>query len=236
MVQVIPAQFSKKSLSSAVGSNTDVIRCINDMRWEVNFSDYRGTYAFIEGWEKVVVDLSLPEGSVLVLRKIEPHSYLLTPFVKLIPSQRCQPNVTMFTSISSLPKENYIESFCHVFNDQTVDNLRLPNKVARMSRIDVSLKLTIKNCDGVDTVVSFRPEKHGPGFRYVANEWIRKFTKPNGINAPQKCSFVYSPDAGKLILKKVSPSSLWCRFGTNSRSTSSLWCRVGTNSFINMVW
>ncbi|XP_022024112.1 replication protein A 70 kDa DNA-binding subunit E-like [Helianthus annuus] len=73
-----------------------------------------------------------------------------------------------------------------------------------MARVDVSWKMTVQNLGGVDTVVTFRLEKHGRGFRYVANGWRSKFTKPNGINAPQRCTFVYSPDADKLILKKVS--------------------------------
>ncbi|KAJ0453816.1 hypothetical protein HanIR_Chr15g0733371 [Helianthus annuus] len=64
--------------------------------------------------------------------------------------------------------------------------------------------MTVQNLAGVDTVVTFRPEKHGVGFRYVANAWRTKFTKPNGINAPHRCTFLYSPDADKLILKKVS--------------------------------
>ncbi|KAJ0447977.1 hypothetical protein HanHA89_Chr17g0711451 [Helianthus annuus] len=83
-------------------------------------------------------------------------------------------------------------------------HFRLDSKVASMARVDVSWKMTVQNLGGVDTVVTFRPEKHGRGFRYVANGWRSKFTKPNGINAPQRCTFVYSPDADKLILKKVS--------------------------------
>ncbi|KAM0013451.1 hypothetical protein Hdeb2414_s0014g00430191 [Helianthus debilis subsp. tardiflorus] len=53
-----------------------------------------------------------------------------------------------------------------------------------MAHVDVSRKMTVQNLAGVDTVVTFRPDKHGGGFRYVANEWRTKFTKPNGINAP----------------------------------------------------
>ncbi|KAM0055109.1 hypothetical protein Hdeb2414_s0006g00202291 [Helianthus debilis subsp. tardiflorus] len=77
-------------------------------------------------------------------------------------------------------------------------------RVAKMSRIDISLKLTIQNLDGVDTVIDFRPEKHGQGFRYATSQWRKKFLIPNDIKAPQKCTFVYEPDVGKLILKKVS--------------------------------
>ncbi|KAJ0872412.1 hypothetical protein HanRHA438_Chr11g0523401 [Helianthus annuus] len=83
-------------------------------------------------------------------------------------------------------------------------HFRLNTKVASMARVDVSRKMTIQNLAGVDTVVTFRPEKHGGGFRYVANGWRTNFTKPNGINAPQRCTFVYSPYSDKLILKKVS--------------------------------
>ncbi|KAM0012894.1 hypothetical protein Hdeb2414_s0047g00748751 [Helianthus debilis subsp. tardiflorus] len=43
-------------------------------------------------------------------------------------------------------------------------------RVAEMSRIDMSLKLTIQNLHGVDTVIDFRPEKHGQGFRYAASQ------------------------------------------------------------------
>ncbi|KAF5776866.1 hypothetical protein HanXRQr2_Chr12g0529021 [Helianthus annuus] len=83
-------------------------------------------------------------------------------------------------------------------------HFRLNSKVASMARVDVSRKMTVQNLAGVDIVVTFRPEKHGGGFRYVANAWRTKFTKPNGINAPHRCIFVYSPGADKLILKKVS--------------------------------
>ncbi|MFS8016520.1 hypothetical protein Hanom_Chr15g01369611 [Helianthus anomalus] len=73
-----------------------------------------------------------------------------------------------------------------------------------MSCIDMSLKLTIQNLDRVDNVIDFQPEKHGQRFRYVASQWRKKLLIPNDIKAPQKCTFVYEPDVGKLILKKVS--------------------------------
>ncbi|KAM0014482.1 putative transcription factor B3-Domain family [Helianthus debilis subsp. tardiflorus] len=360
-LKVVPVQFSKIWLSSTVGDNIVVIKCINEKVWNVNFSKNNGTFAFTEGWSKVVADLSLSEGCILVFRKINPYNYLLTPFFKEIPYPRCDLNISLLTSISSLPNRKYIEAFCHVFNDQTLNtlilptyfvkntiglcklrrsmkvhlnswdsldvsvekdpdskcyfftdgwnnivkhlgvrsecvnsdsdlrnatplvntvddvednvdmnsglhpevaslfepsdsdepevgssdsdvsidddidedddedssgdsdddkqdlnyhpvefvweyhprNFRLNSKVARMSRIDVSLKITIQNLVGVNSVVTFRPGKHGGGYRYVANGWRTNFMKPNGIQAPQKCTFVYSPDAGKLILKKV---------------------------------
>ncbi|KAF5759092.1 hypothetical protein HanXRQr2_Chr16g0737061 [Helianthus annuus] len=61
---------------------------------------------------------------------------------------------------------------------------RLNSKVASMARVDVTRKMTIQNLAGDDTVVTFRPEKHGEGYKYVANGWCTNFTKPNGINAP----------------------------------------------------
>ncbi|MFS7975821.1 hypothetical protein Hanom_Chr10g00885191 [Helianthus anomalus] len=67
----------------------------------------------------------------------------------------------------------------------------------------MSLKMTVQNLNGVDAVVNFRPEKHGNGFRYIACEWSKKFTKPNGIYKNMKCKFVYFPYKAKLILKKV---------------------------------
>ncbi|KAJ0852057.1 putative DNA-binding pseudobarrel domain superfamily [Helianthus annuus] len=76
-------------------------------------------------------------------------------------------------------------------------------KVPSMARIDMSLKMTVQNLNGVDTIVNFRPEKHGKGFRYVAWEWTKKFTKPDRIHRNMKCKFVYSPDKAKLILEKV---------------------------------
>ncbi|MFS7999838.1 hypothetical protein Hanom_Chr12g01171311 [Helianthus anomalus] len=51
---------------------------------------------------------------------------------------------------------------------------RLNATVAEMSRIDISLKLTIQNLHGVDIVIDFRPEKHGQGFRYAASQWQKK--------------------------------------------------------------
>ncbi|MFS8023169.1 hypothetical protein Hanom_Chr16g01448321 [Helianthus anomalus] len=81
---------------------------------------------------------------------------------------------------------------------------RLNARVAEMSRIDMSWKLTIQNQHGVNTVIDFRLEKHGQGFKYGASQWRKNILIPNNIKAPQKCTFVYEPDIGKLILKKVS--------------------------------
>ncbi|KAF5765277.1 hypothetical protein HanRHA438_Chr15g0714191 [Helianthus annuus] len=80
---------------------------------------------------------------------------------------------------------------------------RLNAKVALMAWVDMSLKITVQNLNGVDTVVYFRLEKHGKGFRYVASEWVKKFTKPNRIYKAMKCKFAYCLDKAKLILKKV---------------------------------
>ncbi|KAF5761386.1 putative transcription factor B3-Domain family [Helianthus annuus] len=299
-LKVIPLQFCKLWLSNAGGDNIVVIKCINEKEWNVKFSKNNGAFAFMEGWSKVVADLSLTEGYILLFRQLNPFNYLLTPFFKKTPYPCCDPELSLFTSISSLPNIDFIESFCRVFNDQCFDTLLLPTyvvkktigvgklrrpmkvhvnawdsldvtvekdpvskcyfftngwnnivqhigvriefvvnsnsnirnaaplvnnvdadedkvninadldperlntKVASMARVDVSRKMTIQNLAGVDTVVTFRPEKHGGGFRYVANGWRTNFTKPNGINAPQRCTFVYSPDADKLISKKVS--------------------------------
>ncbi|KAF5790472.1 hypothetical protein HanXRQr2_Chr09g0383641 [Helianthus annuus] len=68
--------------------------------------------------------------------------------------------------------------------------LRLNARVAEMSRIAMSLKLTIQNLHRVDTVIDFRPEKHGRGFRYAASQWRKKLLIPNDIKEPQKCTFV----------------------------------------------
>ncbi|KAJ0490019.1 hypothetical protein HanHA300_Chr12g0450611 [Helianthus annuus] len=80
---------------------------------------------------------------------------------------------------------------------------RLNVKVALLSRIDRSLKMIVQNLNGVDTVINFRPEKHGKRFRYVACQWTKMFLKPNYIYRNMKCKFVYSIDKAKLILKKV---------------------------------
>ncbi|KAF5812745.1 hypothetical protein HanRHA438_Chr03g0101361 [Helianthus annuus] len=80
---------------------------------------------------------------------------------------------------------------------------RLSADLAEASRIDVTMEMYVQNLDGVDTLISFRGEKNGGGFRYKALEWCTKFTKPNGINPPAKCTFVYCPVQKKLILKKV---------------------------------
>ncbi|KAJ0669382.1 putative transcription factor B3-Domain family [Helianthus annuus] len=357
-LKVIPLQFSKIWLSSAGGDNIVVIKCINEKDWNVKFSKNNGAFAFTEGWSRVVAGLSLTEGCILLFRQISPSNYILTPFFKETPYPSCDPDISLFTSISCLPNRKYIESFCHVFNNQSLNTLtiglgklrrpmkvhlnpwdsldvtvekdpvskcyfftngwnnivqhigvrtefvvvlrylfdynfqltlfdvngsdvsipriglqvnsnsdirnaaplvnnvdgveddvdmnsdldpefdeddvedssgpsdddkqdpnyeplefvwdyhprhfRLNSKVASMARVDVTRKMTIQNMAGDDTVVTFRPEKHGEGYRYVANGWRTNFTKPNGINAPRRCTFVYSPDADKLILKKVS--------------------------------
>ncbi|KAJ0503011.1 putative transcription factor B3-Domain family [Helianthus annuus] len=349
---VIPLQFSKLWLSNAGGDNIVVIKCINEKDWNVKFSKNNGAFAFTEEWSKVVADLSLTEGCILLFRQLNPFNYLLTPFFKETPYPCCDPELSLFTSISSLPNRKYIllptyvvkktiglgklrrpmkvlvnardsldvtvekdlVSKCYFFTngwnsivqhigvrtefvvvlrylfdynfqltlfdvngtdvsipriglqvnsnsnirnaaplvnnvdavEDEVDmnsdldpefdendvedssgpsdddkqdpdyeplefewdyhprHFRLNTKVASMARVDVSRKMTIQNLAGVDTVVTFRPEKHGGGFRYVANGWRTNFTKPNGINAPQRCTFVYSPYSDKLILKKVS--------------------------------
>ncbi|MFS7966050.1 hypothetical protein Hanom_Chr09g00769341 [Helianthus anomalus] len=67
----------------------------------------------------------------------------------------------------------------------------------------MTMEMCVQNLAGVDTMISFRADKHGGGFRYEALEWRTKFTKPNGINPPAKCTFVYCPVQNKLILKNV---------------------------------
>ncbi|KAJ0762392.1 hypothetical protein HanOQP8_Chr04g0160851 [Helianthus annuus] len=80
---------------------------------------------------------------------------------------------------------------------------RLSVDLAEASRIDMTMEMYVQNLAGVDMLISFRGEKNGGGFRYEALEWRTKFTKPNGINPPAKCTFVYCPVQNKLILKKV---------------------------------
>ncbi|KAJ0561124.1 hypothetical protein HanHA300_Chr06g0219311 [Helianthus annuus] len=70
-------------------------------------------------------------------------------------------------------------------------------------KIDMTMEMCVQNLAGVDTMISFRAEKHGGGFLYEALEWRTKFTKPNGINHPAKCTFVYCQLQNKLILKNV---------------------------------
>ncbi|KAJ0853645.1 putative transcription factor B3-Domain family [Helianthus annuus] len=82
-------------------------------------------------------------------------------------------------------------------------HFRLNVKVASLSRIHRALKMTVENLNGVDTVIDFRWEKHGKGFRYAACQFTKKFTKPNGIYRNMRCKFVYSEEKTKLVLKKV---------------------------------
>ncbi|XP_035845304.1 uncharacterized protein LOC118491553 [Helianthus annuus] len=82
-------------------------------------------------------------------------------------------------------------------------HFRLSADLAEASRIDMTMEMYVQNLDGVDTLISFRGEKNGGGFRYEALKWRTKFTKPNGINPPATCTFVYCPVQNKLILKKV---------------------------------
>ncbi|KAJ0510801.1 hypothetical protein HanIR_Chr11g0544781 [Helianthus annuus] len=63
---------------------------------------------------------------------------------------------------------------------------RLHVNVAEASRIDMTMEMYVQNLAGVDTLISFRADKHDGGFRYEALEWRTKFTKPNGINSPAK--------------------------------------------------
>ncbi|KAJ0490677.1 putative transcription factor B3-Domain family [Helianthus annuus] len=128
---VIPVQFSKIWLSSAVDDNMVVIKSINEKVWNVNFSKNNGTFAFTEGWSKVVADLCLSDGCILLFKQVNPYNYILTPFFKETPYPLCDPGITLFLSISSLPNRKYIESFCHVFNDQSVNTLLLPTYVVK---------------------------------------------------------------------------------------------------------
>ncbi|MFS7996090.1 hypothetical protein Hanom_Chr12g01125731 [Helianthus anomalus] len=65
------------------------------------------------------------------------------------------------------------------------------------------MEMCVQNLAREDMMISFRAEAHGSGFRYEALQWRTKFTKPNGINHPSKCTFVYCQVQNKLILKKV---------------------------------
>ncbi|MFS8001857.1 hypothetical protein Hanom_Chr13g01195261 [Helianthus anomalus] len=80
---------------------------------------------------------------------------------------------------------------------------RLNSDVAEASIIDMTMEMCVQNLAGKDTMISFRAEAHGSGFRYEALQWGTKFTKPNGINHPAKCTFVNCQVQKKLILKKV---------------------------------
>ncbi|KAJ0922401.1 putative transcription factor B3-Domain family [Helianthus annuus] len=82
-------------------------------------------------------------------------------------------------------------------------HFRLDVKVASLLRIHRTLKMTVENLNRVDTVIDFRLEKHGKGFRYTACQFTKKFTKSNGIYRNMRCKFVYSEEKAKLILKKV---------------------------------
>ncbi|MFS7980223.1 putative transcription factor B3-Domain family [Helianthus anomalus] len=125
-ILVIPEIFCKTWLSYVVDNNNVAIRCVNDKTWLVNFAGHNGRFGFMEGWEKVVADLSLSEGTVLVFRKIRPYTFLLTPFMKVAPYQHCQQKFVMFSAISSFVHKKYIESFCHFVNENTVERLLLP--------------------------------------------------------------------------------------------------------------
>ncbi|KAF5765176.1 putative transcription factor B3-Domain family [Helianthus annuus] len=118
---VIPYLFCKTWLSSAIDTKNVVIKCVNGKIWLVDFARHNG-----RGWEKVVADLSLSEGTVLIFRKIEAYTFLLTPFMKVAPYPHCEQKFVMFTSISSFVDKKYIESFCHFVNDHTVERLLLP--------------------------------------------------------------------------------------------------------------
>ncbi|MFS8016755.1 hypothetical protein Hanom_Chr15g01372261 [Helianthus anomalus] len=55
----------------------------------------------------------------------------------------------------------------------------------------------------IEFVRYFKQHFHGKGFRYVACQWTKKFTKPNRIYRNLKCKFVYYTNKAKLIIKKV---------------------------------
>ncbi|MFS7937638.1 putative transcription factor B3-Domain family [Helianthus anomalus] len=153
---VIPVHFSKIWLSSAVGDNIVVIKCINAKVWNVNFSKNN-----TEGWSEVMADLSLPEGSIHVFRKIDPYTYFLTPFFKETPYPRCEPNFSMFTSIYPLPNRKYIEAFCHVFNDQMVNTLLLPTYFVKntidLGKLRGSMTVHVNSSDSLDVSVEKDP-------------------------------------------------------------------------------
>ncbi|MFS7938613.1 putative transcription factor B3-Domain family [Helianthus anomalus] len=52
-----------------------VIKSINEKVWNVNFSKNNGTFAFTEGWSKVVGDLCLSDGCILLFKQVNPLMY-----------------------------------------------------------------------------------------------------------------------------------------------------------------
>ncbi|KAF5765175.1 hypothetical protein HanRHA438_Chr15g0712851 [Helianthus annuus] len=131
----------------------------------------------MKGWEKVVADLSLSEGTVLVFRKIEAYTFLLTSFMKVAPYPHCEQKFVMFTSISSFVDKKYIESFCHFVNDHIVERLlrgAMKVYVNAWNWFDVFIeKDSLSKCyfygDGWKKVVGFLGlnEKCVVGIRYL---------------------------------------------------------------------
>ncbi|KAJ0824433.1 putative transcription factor B3-Domain family [Helianthus annuus] len=154
---VIPVQFCKIWLSSAVGDNNVVIKSINEKVWNVNFSKNNGTFAFTEGWSKVVVDLCLSKGCLLLFKQVNPYNYIITPFFKETPYPLCDPGISLFLSISSLPNRKYIESFCHVLNDQSFNTLLLPTYVVKntigVGKLGRPMKVHVNPWDSLDVSV-----------------------------------------------------------------------------------
>ncbi|MFS7936415.1 putative transcription factor B3-Domain family [Helianthus anomalus] len=159
---VIHVQFSKNWLSSAVGDDIVVIRCINEKVWNVKFSKNNGNFSFTKGWSKVVANLSLSEGCILLFMRINPYNYFLTPFFKETLYPQCDPNISLFTSISSFPNRKYIEAFCHGYNDQSVNTLFLPTYFVKntigLGKHRRSMKLHLNSWDSLDE--SFEKNPH----------------------------------------------------------------------------
>ncbi|MFS7889663.1 hypothetical protein Hanom_Chr00s000004g01609631 [Helianthus anomalus] len=79
--------------------------------------------------------------------------------------------ISMMTALKIRPVILMMKKRTLVINPLNLNGIIIHaiSKVASIARVDVSRKMTIENLAGVDTVVTFRPEKHGEGFRYVAN-------------------------------------------------------------------
>ncbi|MFS7932351.1 putative transcription factor B3-Domain family [Helianthus anomalus] len=158
-------------LGSAVDNNNAVIRCVNDKTW----------------LEKVVADLSLSEGMVLVFRKIGPYTFLLTPFMKVAPYQHCQQKFVMFSAISSFVHKKYIESFCHFVNENTVERLLLPTDFVKntigVSKLKGAMKVYINAWNWFDVFI----EKDRISKCYVFGDGWKKVVGFLGFD--EKCVF-----------------------------------------------
>ncbi|MFS7898249.1 putative transcription factor B3-Domain family [Helianthus anomalus] len=155
--KVIPVRISKIWLSSVVGDSNVFIKSINEKVWNVNLSKNNGTFAFTEGWSKVVSELCLSEGCLLLFKQVNPYNYIITLFFKETPYPLCDPGISLFLSISSLPNRKYIESFCHVLNDQSFNTLLLPTYIVKntigVGKLGRPMKVHVNPWDSLDVSV-----------------------------------------------------------------------------------